>query len=131
MSAMTKNAVNPSHGACRLALPCASSSPSDAEPGGKPMPRKSSEVSAVIEPASDERQEGDGRHHCVGQNVTEHDPDIAQPERAGRADVVEVASAQKLRPHHAYEAHPAEQQHQNPSSHQKLGSTTLARMISR
>ena len=40
----------PSHGACRLFLPCARSSPSDGEPGGMPRPRKSSEVSVVIEP---------------------------------------------------------------------------------
>src|SRR5690606_957476 len=32
MAPMTKNPVRPSHGACRLALPWASSSPSDAEP---------------------------------------------------------------------------------------------------
>ena len=33
-------------------MPCASSSPSDGEPGGSPSPRKSSAVSAVIEPES-------------------------------------------------------------------------------
>jgi hypothetical protein len=50
MIEMVKNAVSPSHGACRLRLPCAISSPSEAEPGGSPKPRKSSEVSVVIEP---------------------------------------------------------------------------------
>ena len=50
MVAITKKAVRPSHGACRLALPCASSSPSEGEPGGRPKPRKSSAVSVVIEP---------------------------------------------------------------------------------
>src|SRR5207253_5225298 len=50
IEASTKNAVRPSQGACRLALPCASSSPSDGEPGGRPKPRKSSEVRVVIEP---------------------------------------------------------------------------------
>src|SRR5690242_618286 len=48
--ASTKNAVKPSHGACRLDLPWASSSPSDGDPGGSPKPRKSSEVSVVIDP---------------------------------------------------------------------------------
>src|ERR1044071_4547015 len=50
MTASTANAVMPSQGACRLALPCARSSPSEAEPGGRPKPRKSSEVRVVIEP---------------------------------------------------------------------------------
>src|SRR5262249_33427220 len=50
MTASTTKAVMPSHGACKLALPCASNSPSEAEPGGRPKPRKSSEVSVVIEP---------------------------------------------------------------------------------
>jgi hypothetical protein len=48
----------------------------------------------------------------------------------GGAHVVEVAAAQELGAHHADQAHPGEQQ-QQPSSHQKLGCTTLARMISR
>src|SRR6478735_7308499 len=48
--AITKKPDSPSQGACRLALPCASSSPSEGEPGGRPKPRKSSEVSVVIEP---------------------------------------------------------------------------------
>src|SRR5688572_589114 len=50
--AIDTKAASPSHGACRLALPWARSSPSDAEPGGSPSPRKSSAVSAVIEPDS-------------------------------------------------------------------------------
>ena len=47
--ASTKNAVSPSHGACRLALPWAKSSPSEAEPGGNPKPRRSSDVNGVVE----------------------------------------------------------------------------------
>ena len=50
MIEMTKNPVSPSHGAWMLSLPCASISPSEGEPGGRPKPRKSSEVSVVIEP---------------------------------------------------------------------------------
>src|SRR4029078_7723466 len=46
----TKNAVNPSHGACRLLLPCATSSPSDGDPGGRPKPRKSRLARMVTEP---------------------------------------------------------------------------------
>ncbi len=48
--AITQKAVMPSHGACRLALPCASISPSEGEPGGRPKPRKSSDVKVVMEP---------------------------------------------------------------------------------
>ena len=46
----TKKPVRPSHGAWRLFLPCARSSPSEGEPGGRPKPRKSSEVRVAIEP---------------------------------------------------------------------------------
>ena len=50
MNATVKKPVRPSHGAWMLALPCASSSPSEGEPGGRPKPRKSSEVSVMTEP---------------------------------------------------------------------------------
>src|SRR5262245_35619509 len=50
MMARVKNPDMPSQGAWMLALPCLSSSPSDAEPGGSPKPRKSSEVSVITEP---------------------------------------------------------------------------------
>ena len=69
MSAMTTKPVKPSHGACRLFLPCLSSSPSDGEPGGRPKPRKSSAVERDDRAAGDERQEGERRDHGVGQHV--------------------------------------------------------------
>ncbi len=50
MIEMTKKPVRPSQGAWMFSLPWASNSPSDGEPGGRPKPRKSSEVSVVIEP---------------------------------------------------------------------------------
>src|SRR5690606_14522822 len=50
ISAMVKKPVRPSQGACKLFLPCASNSPSEGEPGGRPKPRKSSEVSVATEP---------------------------------------------------------------------------------
>src|SRR6185312_7223431 len=46
----TTKAVMPIPGACRLFLACATSSPSDGDPGGKPKPRKSSVDSNVTEP---------------------------------------------------------------------------------
>src|SRR2546421_1225224 len=49
MIATEKKPVKPSHGACTLALPCDSSSPSDGEPGGRPKPRKSSAVSVITD----------------------------------------------------------------------------------
>src|SRR3546814_8992925 len=49
-SASTQKAVMPSQGACRFSLPCLSNSPSEGEPGGRPKPRKSSEVSVTTEP---------------------------------------------------------------------------------
>src|ERR1700676_235627 len=49
MIATAKKPVKPSHGACTLALPCDSNSPSDGEPGGKPNPKKSSAVSVITE----------------------------------------------------------------------------------
>src|SRR5690606_19000255 len=52
ITAMTVKPASPSQGACRLFLPCASSSPSEGEPGGRPKPRKSSEVRVVIAPLS-------------------------------------------------------------------------------
>ena len=44
MIASTMKALMPSQGACGLALPWATSSPSDGEPAGRPKPRKSSAV---------------------------------------------------------------------------------------
>src|SRR6185437_3010684 len=55
MIASEKKPVRPSHGACTLAFPCDSSSPSDGEPGGKPKPRKSSAVSVITD---DDRMKG-------------------------------------------------------------------------
>src|SRR6202158_450836 len=49
MMATAKNPVRPSHGACTLALPCDSNSPSEGEPGGNPKPRKSSAVSVMTD----------------------------------------------------------------------------------
>src|SRR6185312_4949236 len=55
MIAKEKNPVRPSHGACTLALPCDSNSPSDGDPGGRPKPRKSSAVSVITD---DDRMNG-------------------------------------------------------------------------
>ena len=46
---MEKKPVRPSQGACTLALPWLSNSPSEGEPGGRPKPRKSSAVSVITD----------------------------------------------------------------------------------
>src|SRR5439155_7481786 len=50
MTARTTKPVRPSQGAWRFALPWARISPREAEPGGRPKPRKSSDVSVVMAP---------------------------------------------------------------------------------
>ncbi len=119
MMAMTTKPVRPSQGACRLDLPCNSNSPSEGEPGGRPKPRKSSEVSVVIEPIEDEGQEGQGRHHGVGQHVPQHDAcDWTRPKRARRAHIIEIARAQKFGAHDMDQIDPGKQQ-QDAEQHEK------------
>ena len=112
ISEMTTKPDRPSHGALRLRWPCRSSSPSEAEPGGRPKPRKSSEVSVGDRAVEDEGQEGQRRHHGVGQEVPEHDRAVGDAERPRGVDIFEVARAQELGPHDADEGDPGEQQHQ-------------------
>src|SRR6266446_10732074 len=49
MIATEKKPARPSQGACTFALACDSNSPSEAEPGGRPKPRKSSAVSVITD----------------------------------------------------------------------------------
>ena len=126
---MTTKPVMPSQGACRLSLPWFSSSPSEGEPGGRPKPRKSSEVRAVTDAAEHEGQEGQRRHHRVGQQMAEHDGPVAHAERARGAHIFEVAGAQEFGAHHSRPARSSSNSSMMPSSHQKFGLTTLARMI--
>src|ERR1700694_6167266 len=57
ISATAKKPVNPSHGACTLALPCDSNSPSEGEPGGRPKQRKSRRVSVITQDAPSNRRQ--------------------------------------------------------------------------
>ncbi|MNP82652.1 hypothetical protein D3C76_1813680 [compost metagenome] len=50
INARVKNAVSPSHGACRFCLPWPINSPSDALPAGMPKPRKSRAVRVEMAP---------------------------------------------------------------------------------
>ena len=103
----------PSHGACRLALPCASNSPSDGEPGGRPKPRKSSEVRVVIEPLRMNGRKVIVATVAFGRTWRTMICRIGDAERARRADVIEIARAQKLGAHHVDQAGPRKQQHQS------------------
>src|SRR5260221_13804386 len=49
MIATEKKPASPSQGAWMLVLPCDNSSPSDGEPGGRPNPKKSREVSVITD----------------------------------------------------------------------------------
>ncbi|VDO18304.1 unnamed protein product, partial [Brugia timori] len=60
-----------------------------------------------------ERQEGDDRHHAVGQDVAPHDLQVAHAERARGAHVVHLAVAQELGAHVVGQRHPAEQAQQH------------------
>ncbi len=66
---MVKKAVKPSQGACRFLLAWPISSPSEGEPGGMPKPRKSSEVSVVIEPDRMKGRKVSVAYHRIGQEV--------------------------------------------------------------
>ena len=112
MKANTKKPVIPSHGACKFALPWARSSPRDGEPGGRPNPRKSSEVSVVIDPLSMNGRKRQRRNHGVGQNVAHHDRGVADAKRTGSPYIVEITRTQKFGAHDAHQRHPAEHQHQ-------------------
>ncbi len=118
MMAMVRKAVRPSQGACRFEVPCSSISPSEGDPGGRPSPRKSSDVSVVIEPLQDEGQERQGRHHGVGQDVLHHDAGVRQAQGAGGVHIFEVPRAQELGPHEVDEVHPGEQQ-QDAEQHEE------------
>src|SRR5260370_8242172 len=50
MMATAKKPVKPSHGACTLALPCDSNSPSDGEPDGNPKPTQPSPATTTTHP---------------------------------------------------------------------------------
>src|SRR6202035_4710687 len=108
MIATAKKPVKPSQGACTLALPCDSNSPSDGEPGGSPKPRKSSAVSVITE-----FDTMNGRNVMVatmafGSKCRNMITALETPSARG-LDVLEIAPAQELGAHHADEAHPGEQ----------------------
>ena len=111
MTARTKKAVRPSQGACRLFLPCASSSPSEGEPGGRPKPRKSSEVRVVIEPLRMNGMKVRVATMALGSTWRQMITGLRHAERARRADIVEIARAQELGAHEIDQRHPGEQQH--------------------
>ena len=109
MIAMLKKPVSPSHGACTLAFPCDSNSPSDGEPGGRPKPRKSSAVRSHHRRRQNERQKSHGRDHGIWQQMPENNDRIRHPESARRLDIFEIAAAQKFRADQTDQRHPGKQ----------------------
>ena len=126
--AIEKNPVSPSQGAFRLALPCASSSPSDAEPGGSPMPRKSSEVRIVTEPASVNGRKVRVATMALGSTWR----NMITRSVAPRARLARTKSRLRARRNSARTTPTKPIQlnsSRTASSHQKFGSTTEATMI--
>ncbi len=118
---MVKKAVEPEPWRLKIALALGRSvSSSEGEPGGMPKPRKSSEVSVVIDPDEDEGQEGQRRHHRIRQHMPPHDGAVVDAEGARGPHIFEIAGAQELGTHDADEAHPGEQQH-DAEQHEEAG----------
>ena len=129
ITARTTKPVKPSHGAWRLALPCARSSPSDGEPGGRPKPRKSSEVS-VVTSRQDERQKVRSRPSRWA-GVAEHD-DRGSTRRArappGRSrNCAPRRNSARTTPTSAIQVNSS----MSRAATRSVGSMKLARMISR
>src|SRR5665213_3348734 len=130
MIATAKKPVKPSHGACTLALPCDSSSPSEGEPGGSPKPRKSSAVSVTTE---DETM--DGRNAMVATMAFGNrcrNMILALETPSARAAMM----YSKLRPRrNSARTRPTSDTHENskrmPSSTKKPGTSTDDRINSR
>ena len=120
ITAQDEEAGEAEPGRLQVALALASSSPSEGEPGGRPKPRKSSEVSVVIEPVRMKGRKVSVATMALGRMWRNMIARLRDAQRAGGADIFEVARAQEFGAHHADQRRPAEQQHE-PSSDQKLG----------
>jgi putative ABC transport system permease protein len=129
-SATTTNEEMPSHGACRLSLPCARRSPSDGEPTGMPKPRKSSDVSVVIEPPRMKGMNVSVATRALGRMCLK----ITRLSFMPRAFAAWTYSRLRARKNSARTT-PTRLIQPNSTvmtrSHQKLGSTTLERMMRR
>ena len=112
ISEMTTKPEMPSQGALRLRWPCRSSSPSEARAGRQAEAEEIERGQRRDRAVEDEGQEGQRRHHGVGQEMPEHDGAVRHAERARRVDIFEIAGAQELGAHDADEADPGEQQHE-------------------
>ena len=83
-----------------------------------PRPRKSSEVSVVIEPFRMNGMKVSVADHGVRQEVAEHEPQVADAERARRLHVAEIPRAQELRAHQPDQRHPGEEE-QDAEQHEE------------
>src|SRR5690606_31669938 len=130
ISEITAKPESPSHGACRLFLPCDSSSPSDGEPGGRPKPRKSSAVSVVTEPPRMKGMKVSVATMALGRMCRRMTVQFETP----RARAAVMYSKFRVRRNSARTT-PTSSTHENssnmPRSSQKLGASTLEMMSSR
>ncbi len=108
--AITMKPVSPSQGAWRLDLPCSSNSPSEGEPGGRPKPRKSSEVRVVIEEFRMKGRKVSVATVALGRRWRQMIVPSEKSERARGVHIFEVARPQKFRAHDMHERNPGEEQ---------------------
>src|SRR5690606_12103555 len=129
ITAITTKPLMPSQGAWRLFLPWASRSPSEGDPGGRPKPRKSSEVRATMEPIRMNGMNVTVATMALGRMCRSMMVILPTPSaRAARTKSKLRARRNSARttPTNAVQLNSSKR----PSSHQKLGVTTLARIIS-
>ena len=122
--------VKPSHGAWRLFLPCVTISPSEAEPGGNPNPRKSRPVNKVTAPL---RLKGKkvmvatiafGRTCLYIMTIFETPSPLAA---RTKSKFLARRNSARTTPTYPIQL----KSNKMPINHQKLGCTTLAKIINR
>ena len=111
IAAITMKPVKASHGALRLFLPWSKQLAQRRRTRRQAVAQEVERGQGGHGAGQDEGQVGEGGGHGVGQDVPHHDARVQHAERAGGADIVEIAPAQEFRPHVAHQRGPAEQQH--------------------
>ena len=112
-------------------MPCASSSPSEGEPGGRPKPRKSSEVSVVIEPTRMNGRKVSVATMAFGSRCRNMMVRVGDAERARGVDIFEIARRAGIRRAPAPTSDTQENSSRMPSSTKKPGTSTEEMISSR
>ena len=116
--------------ALEVFLALGDSSPSEGEPGGRPKPRKSSEVSVVIEPLRMKGRKVSVATMAFGSRWRNMMVTLPTPSARAAFTYSKFRAAQELGAHHADQRHPGEQE-QDAEQHQKLGMSIEEMMSSR